>query len=94
MITITVDPKRDSPARLRRFAEKFGVGPGWYFLTGDPADVEQVLRRLGGWTDDPEGHNTGVLIGDTATGHWVKGLGMGAPEALARAVEQIDDPEI
>src|SRR6185437_4358658 len=32
--SITVDPKHDTPERLKEYAEKFHTGPGWYFLTG------------------------------------------------------------
>lgn len=91
MITITVDPARDTPERLLAFSEKFHAGPGWYFLSGAREDVEAVLRKLGGYTDDPTDHSTGVLIGDASTGTWVKGLGMSAPETLAAAIEHIDD---
>ena len=90
MITITVDPARDTPERLRGFAEKFHAGPGWYFLSGAREDVEAVLKKLGGYTDDPANHSTTVLIGDAATGTWVKGVGMSPPETLAAAIEGID----
>jgi len=90
MITVTVDPARDTPERLRGFAEKFHAGPGWYFLSGAREDVEAVLRKLGGYTDEPAEHSTGVLIGDATTGTWVKGLGMSPPEQLAAAIEHID----
>jgi protein SCO1 len=91
MITITVDPARDTPERLRTFAEKFHAGPGWYFLSGAREDVESVLRKLGGYTETPADHSTAVLIGDATSGTWAKGLGMSPPEQLAAAIEGIDD---
>ncbi|HEV8181552.1 MAG TPA: SCO family protein, partial [Candidatus Angelobacter sp.] len=32
--SITIDPKNDTPAALKAYAEKFHAGPGWTFLTG------------------------------------------------------------
>src|SRR5438093_1191352 len=31
--SISIDPEQDTPAVLKAYAEKFGVGPGWLFLT-------------------------------------------------------------
>ena len=48
LVSITVDPLRDSPAVLARYAEGFGARPErWVFLTGTAAEVEAVLRAFG-----------------------------------------------
>jgi protein SCO1/2 len=47
-VGITVDPERDTPEILKRYAERYGAnGHGWTFLTGSPADVRDVARRYG-----------------------------------------------
>ncbi len=92
MITISVDPVNDTPANLKKFAAKFKAGPGWYFLTGTPANVHALLRKLGGETEDPEKHSTVLLIGDTKTGTWIKSFAMEKPERIADAVVRINDP--
>jgi protein SCO1/2 len=47
-VSITVDPERDSPQVLKQYAESFGANPdGWYFLTGEPAAIRDVLSRYG-----------------------------------------------
>jgi protein SCO1/2 len=49
-ISITVDPLTDTPARLRAYAAKFGADiPGWSFLTGTPAQVDEVVRGFGAY---------------------------------------------
>lgn len=92
ILTLTVDPGNDSPAALRKVAERIGARRGWYFLTGTQANMEAILRRLGGWTEDPATHNTALFLGNTATGHWVKTFAMRAPEEIAHAIVHIDDP--
>src|SRR5881397_1400754 len=37
--SITLKPEEDTPEGLAKFAEMHGVGPGWLFLTGKPADI-------------------------------------------------------
>jgi protein SCO1 len=47
-VSITVDPERDTPEVLKRYAETFGADlKGWAFLTGDPAAIQKVVLRYG-----------------------------------------------
>jgi protein SCO1 len=39
MYSITIDPKHDTPEVLKDYADKFHVGPGWTFLTGNEGDI-------------------------------------------------------
>lgn len=44
-LTFTVDPRRDDPATLRQYADRFGADPSrWLFVTGDPDAVEHLVR--------------------------------------------------
>ena len=45
-VTISVDPERDTPERLRQAGEARGVAPGaaeWQLLTGDPARLRATV---------------------------------------------------
>ena len=47
-ISITVDPKRDTPQVLKEYATNFGANlAGWAFLTGDRASIRDIERRYG-----------------------------------------------
>jgi protein SCO1/2 len=47
-ISITVDPERDTPAILKRYAEAHRANTaGWAFLTGSTAQIQQVAKRYG-----------------------------------------------
>ena len=47
-LSITVDPERDTPAVLQRYAQAHGASlAGWAFLTGTAAEIRQVARRYG-----------------------------------------------
>ena len=77
MYSITVDPDRDTPEVLKKYAEKFQVGPGWLFLTGKEADITLLRRKLGLYRDDKgggklEAHIVSGVIGNQKTGRWMK----------------------
>jgi protein SCO1/2 len=51
LVSVTLDPVRDTPAVLRRYQRQFDIDPRrWSFLTGPPPQVERVLADWGMWT--------------------------------------------
>ncbi len=47
-LSITVDPERDTPEVLKRYAEAHKANPaGWAFLTGTKAEIRDVAKRYG-----------------------------------------------
>ena len=47
-LTVSFDPKYDTPETLARYAaSQRAGGPGWHFLTGDPAKIERVCNAFG-----------------------------------------------
>lgn len=92
MYSISVDGARDTPATLRRFMRTYDVGPGWTFLTGSRADVDLLQRRLGLRPVDPDGelseHGTSIIVGNEATGHWIRRSAFESPALLAGLLGQ------
>ncbi len=44
-VSITVDPERDTPQILRKFAERFSADPElWLFLTGDKSTIYRLAK--------------------------------------------------
>lgn len=63
LVSITVDPARDTPEVLSRYAERFGGSPPerWAFLTGSsPEDVRRLIQ---------EGFRLGAVLDTTMAGH-------------------------
>jgi protein SCO1/2 len=47
LVSFTVDPARDSPAVLAKYAEHYQAEPGiWYFLTGSQQDLHHLARNV------------------------------------------------
>ncbi len=71
LVSITVDPERDTPERLRQYAEQFGVDrTSWRFLRDEPSRLTPVLQAWDEWTrrgDDGElDHPARVYLLDRA----------------------------
>jgi cytochrome oxidase Cu insertion factor (SCO1/SenC/PrrC family) len=83
LVSISVDPERDTPAALAEYAARFHAGRNWTFLTGRKEDVDDVLRRLGQLTEEARSHTTLFIAGNAATGHWMKLHPDAPPAAIA-----------
>jgi protein SCO1/2 len=86
MISISVDPETDTTEVLKHYAETFKAQPGWYFLTGKKENVDWVLYKLGGYVDNKTEHSSVLILGNEATGEWVKMPAMASPTEIANAV--------
>jgi protein SCO1/2 len=51
LLSITLDPKRDTPAALRRYRKLYDIEGEhhWSFLTGPAATVDKVIKAWGMW---------------------------------------------
>lgn len=47
VISITLDPKRDTPENLKKYAQGHDNAPNWSFLTGKATDVAKVASLFG-----------------------------------------------
>ena len=46
-VSVSVDPEHDRSSRLLDYARAFNANlKGWYFLTGSPAQIDELMRRF------------------------------------------------
>jgi protein SCO1 len=86
LISVSVDPTTDTPERLHDFAAKFQAGPGWTFVTGEKANIDSLLRALGGAVTNANDHTPTVFISNDVTGYQTRAYGLSSPGALVRVI--------
>lgn len=92
-ITLTSDPKNDTPEVLKAFAAKHGVdGPNWRFLTGTQEQMDLVLGRLGQVIPSPEQHSTQLIVGDVANKRWARIRPDAPVDAIAQRLQFLTLP--
>jgi len=89
LVTLTVDPTTDVPARMKKEAEKYQAKPGWYYLTGKKGNVDQVLEGLDAYFADFTQHPPMALVGDGKTGTWKRYTGFPKPEQLLAMIDEL-----
>src|SRR5215468_10732745 len=88
--SISIEPERDTPERLKQYADAFHAGPGWLFLTGLPEDIQQIRYKFGDRRPDLADHRNDVVLGNGTTGEWQRENELGDIEHFVRAIEDMD----
>ena len=96
LYSLTLQPELDTPQRLQEYAAMHGVQPGWLFLTGARADLEQLRYRLGFFDPNPvvdgdKATHTGMVrIGNDVYDRWTSSSALAAPEQIVATINHVD----
>jgi len=87
LVSVSIDPEYDRPEVLASYATQFQAGGNWTFLTGDTADIVNVLRSFDVYTGSKMSHRAVTLLKrpdqeDT----WVRIDGLASGQSLAHEV--------
>lgn len=82
IITIAIDPERDTPEAMSAEAEKLGAGPDWLWLTGGPRGTRPLLDALRFPPGALESHDPMFLVGQPCLGRFTRIVGLADPDAL------------
>lgn len=88
-ISVSKDPKTDTPQRLKFWARTFEVKTGWTLVTGTESVMTKLLWDLIGEEPGPQLHNPVVFIGNDRTGVWEDAAGLASPQKLTDIIERI-----
>ena len=94
LLSISLEPERDTPEVLRGYAQVHGAAPGWYFLTGKRDDIELLRRKLGAYDldpvvdADPTQHAGIVILGNEPKGRWRAISALSKPVRIRQAIER------
>lgn len=87
LLTVSIDPARDIPERLKQHAEKLGARRGWSFLTGDTGEVTRLLKALEVWAPNIEDHPPVVYVVDGHEGTWTRLSGFPKPDTILAVID-------
>lgn len=82
VLTISLDPVNDTPARLSEVADTLGTSTRWHWLAAAPTDTPALLSAMGVPSGPPEAHDPLFLLGDFADGKFRRIAGLPDPAEL------------
>lgn len=88
--SMTMDPDRDTPELLKEYAEAFGAGKGWTFLTGKPEDIKLLRWRLGERSRVLTEHRNDMILGNDVTGEWSRSSVYSDLDVAVSTIRELD----
>jgi protein SCO1/2 len=86
LVSISIDPEYDRPKKLKAYAELFHAGPDWAFLTGDDADISEVVQSFNALTGSKTNHRPLTLLKRPQSPSWIRIDGLASGTDLAQEV--------
>lgn len=84
MVSISIDPEYDTPARLRDYAQRFDAGEGWELLTGSLADIVTVQKAFDAYRGNKASHIPLTFIHAGADDRWIRMQGFASAAELVQ----------
>jgi protein SCO1/2 len=90
MVSISIDPEQDTPARLREYAKRFHAGPQWQFYTGTAEASLAAQRAFNSLRGDKMAHTPVTFLRAGPGSRWVRVDGfVPSDELLAELRQQL-----
>lgn len=89
MISVSIDPEYDTPARLQDYAKKFRAGPQWDFLTGSTEQMIQVQKAFDAYDGNKMNHKPLTLLRAAGADEWVRLEGLVSSSDILEEYERL-----
>lgn len=89
LVSISIDPEQDTPARLAAYAKRFGAGPAWHFYTGTSEASIVVQKAFGTYRGDKMDHEPAIFIRMRPGQPWIRFDGFATAEEVVQEYQQL-----
>ena len=89
LMSISIDPEQDTPARLREYARRFGAGPEWQHYTGSAKASVTAQQAFGAYRGDKMSHTPLTLLRAAPGDPWTRIEGFVTPDALLHCYRRL-----
>ena len=84
LMSISIDPEQDTPARLTEYARQFHAGPGWQHYTGSLAASVATQRAFDVYRGNKMSHTPVTLMRAAPGKPWLRIEGFVTPDELLK----------
>lgn len=89
LVSITIDPEQDTPARLREYAKTFNAGPEWQHYTGTLDASQAVQRAFDVYRGNKMDHTPATLIRPAPGAPWTRIEGFATADQLLAEIPDL-----
>jgi protein SCO1/2 len=74
-VSVSIDPKHDTPEALAAWAKKYDIKTGWTLVTGRPDEMNRLIHSFTGDDARTGLHSIILYLGNDRTGEWISDTG-------------------
>ncbi len=89
MVSVSIDPEQDTPARLREYGRLFGAGPQWLFLTGTARASRAVQEGFDVYRPDKMAHTPVSFLRGAPGQAWLRMDGFATADDLVAELRRM-----
>ncbi|ETN81554.1 SCO family protein [Paraburkholderia silvatlantica] len=89
IVSISIDPEEDTPARLRAYAARFDAGPEWQHYTGTVEASVATQRAFNVYRGDKMNHTPVAFLRAAPGKPWLRIDGFATPSELLAAYHDV-----
>ncbi|TDN62039.1 SCO family protein [Paraburkholderia sp. BL10I2N1] len=89
LVSISIDPEQDTPARLRTYAARFNAGPEWQHYTGTVAASIATQRAFNVYRGEKMNHTPVAFLRAAPGKPWLRIDGFATPAELLSAYHDV-----
>lgn len=92
LISISMDPRGDTPEKLKQWGQTFGAGPRWTIVSSDRLEMSRMIKEFTGEeTGTRDLHSSTVFLGNDRTGEWLATDGLFGPKTLVGLLKKLSE---
>lgn len=93
MVSVSIDPEYDTPARMSDYARRFGGGTAsWRFLTATVKDSVAIQQSFNAYQGDKMNHLPLTFVRPAKGANWIRLDGFASPDLLVQTVKPLLEP--
>jgi protein SCO1 len=89
LVSISIDPENDTPAKLTEYAKKFEAGPNWDFYTGTVQSSIAIQKAFNAYRGDKMNHSSVMVMRSEPGKNWVRLDGFVSPAVVIREFDKL-----
>ncbi len=89
MVSISIDPEQDTPASLRKYAQKYKAKSQWNFYTGTVAASVEAQKSFQAYNGDKMNHVPTTYLRAAPGKPWLRIDGFASPDELLRSYKEL-----
>lgn len=87
LISVSIDPERDTPEALKTWSQRFEAGPHWTLVTGSKQAMEEISQQVLGLVANRNEHSPFIAVRGKQ-GAWQRLYGLSSAQQIITTLDE------